>query len=146
LSYLRKKLADLTLSDFDLAWVWRSDWANDDEETVMPIPGKDVIAKGDALLWVRINGELADGTTIAGVALINSDPLELSIPSFFIEGRWMGFNLPPAPEFVLKERGPETFAHGLGRELRQVFPITIRTEIKAASTGRIIESVISYVR
>jgi len=143
MSFLRKKLADFALSDFDLAWVWRSDWANDDEETVLPVPGKDTIEDGDALLWVRINGELADGTPLSGIALVNTEPLELSIPSFLIEGRWMSVYLPPAPDFVLEKSGPEVFARGLGRDLTQVFPIRIRTEIKAKSTGRVIENVIS---
>ena len=141
---IEKPLADLTLADFDFARVWASDLANDDIETVYPVMGSDMIGTSDpASLWVRFSGMLADSTPIAGIATPRDAPPDLLLPSFLIEGKWHVLHLPPAPDFVLKDTGPDAFARALGRGLAQVFPIYLRADVKARSTDRQIEKVIA---
>jgi hypothetical protein len=140
----QKKFADLTLSDFDRAWCWASDLANDDIESVYPIAGKETIMAADGPLWVRFSGNLADGTPAPGIASAQCTPPDLLVPSFFIDDRWHTFYLPPAPEFVLDQRGPERFAEALHRSLYQVFSLRLCTEVKVESTGRIIEKIIDF--
>jgi hypothetical protein len=140
----QKKLADLTLTDFDLAWCWASDLANNDIESVFPIAEKDTITGIDGALWVRFAGRLADGTPAPGIASAQCTPPDLLVPSFFIEGRWHRLIVPPAPKFVLDQKGPERFADALHRSLGQVFPLRLHSEVKVKSTGRVIEKIIEF--
>ena len=140
----QKKLADLTLTDFDLAWCWASDLANNDIESVFPIAEKDTITGIDGALWVRFAGRLADGTPAPGIASAQCTPPDLLVPSFFIEGRWHRLIVPPAPKFVLDKEGPDRFAMTIHRSVHQVFPLGLRSEVKVESTGRVIEKIIEF--
>ena len=134
-----KTIGNLELTDFDQFPVWES--ALDlpdgcDDEMVRPVEGKDIIADGDSNLWVRVVGELADGTSIAGIAFAESPPPSLSNWSFFIESKWLVLYLPPAPDSVLEKDGPRAFAKSLERDLHQVFPIRVKSEVVFENTGQ----------
>ena len=132
---MTKPLNELELDDFDAVPIWATDLKHDDLETVLAMPGKTQIEDGESDLWVRFSGAIADGTSVRGIAMVETPPPRLLLWSFFIEGQWLTLHLPPAPEFVLARTGPDAFARTLSRHLREVFPIRIHTEVKAASTG-----------
>jgi hypothetical protein len=140
---MRKQLSELELADFDHAPVWIPDFANCDDETVMPVDGKAQIVDGDTSLWIRFVGRLADGTAISGIAMAEAEPGDLLAWSFFIEGEWLALHFPPAPEFVLRETGPHRLALSLGRPMPAVFPIRIQSEVPLASSGEPIRQVIT---
>ena len=134
-----KNIGDLELIDFDRSPIWES--ALDlpdgcDEEVVRPVKGKSVVADGDSNLWVRVVGKLADGTDIAGIAFAESPPPSLSNWSFFIEDKWLTLFLSPAPDFVLAQSGPKVFAGSLGRDLYEVFPIQLESQVTFENTGQ----------
>ncbi len=68
--------------------------------------------------------------------MAESPPPTLLAWSFFVGGEWLVLHLPPAPDFVLRDSGPEAFAHKLERRIDQVFPICITSEILAEETGQ----------
>jgi hypothetical protein len=141
-----KPLSALELSDFDEHLVWEAGGPDHcDDEQVSPVIGKQTVRDGESNLWVRFEGSLADGTIVRGIAMAEADPATLLLWSFFVEGQWRPLHLPPAPAFVLEHTGPEPFAQALGRRLECVFPIRMRTEVKAESTGAPITALIAPV-
>ena len=132
---MRKQLGEIELSDFDLAAVRASDIAGCDEETLEARPDLTAIPDNVFGLWVRFRGTLADGTEIAGIAIARTPPPDFVAHSFFIDGEWHSVHFAPAPDFVLAHDGPERFAQRLGRQISQVFPIEIHSDLATARTG-----------
>jgi hypothetical protein len=133
-----KSLDALELRDFDDVPIWRTTMG--DYETVEPMPGKRSVDAGDAELWVRVRGILADGTEYPGVAMAESSPPTLLLPSFLVGTEWITVTMPPAPAFVLEKDGPDPFARRLGRTLAQVFPVEIRSEVLSSESGQVLTS------
>jgi hypothetical protein len=134
-----KNIGDLELTDFEQFPIWESILDSPDgcdDELVRPVEDKNTIADGESCLWVRFTGKLSDGTQVAGIAFAESPPPSLSNWSFFIEGKWLALLLPPAPDFVLAKTGPEVFAKSLERDLSEVFPIRLKSEVVFENTGQ----------
>jgi hypothetical protein len=139
-----KSIHDLELADFDEHPIWDTlqfDVAGGVDATVVPIPGKRHIDGTERLPYVRARGYLADGTTVTGIANVFTNPPAFQCPDLFIEGRWLVLLLPPAPPFVLAEQGPAKFAASLSKNLDQVFPITLWSEVTVDVVGGPIRAV-----
>lgn len=135
---MEKSIGDLELSDFDLYPIWEhpvDEYGDLDCDCVKPAVGKYTVSDGDANVWVRFRGTLADGTFLTGVAYAEAPPPRLLLWTFTIGDISLVLHLPPAPDFVLADTGPEKFAKCLGRGMSDVFPIRIASEVCAASTG-----------
>ena len=141
-----KSIHDLVLEDFDACPVWDTvqfDVEGGVDSTVEPVQGKARIDGTERLPYVRVHGELADGTPLVGIANVFLDPPRLYNPSLLIGKSWQTFFLPPAPSFVLAQQGPEPFASLFGKPIEAVFPITLSSEVLIESTGMPIRTVFS---
>ena len=128
---MKKRLDELRLSDFDEASVW----ASDGNSGVVPRGDLNEIPDGTENVFVLVHGKLADTTPISGIARVSCPPPLLTVHVLFVDGQKHSLRIPPAPEDVLAEEGPEALARKLDRTPAQVFPMWIRAEVKAECTG-----------
>jgi hypothetical protein len=122
---MRKRFADLQLSDFDAIPVWRSA----DGDGVEPCEETDCVEDG-AAVWVRFHGKLSDATPVEGIAFAQSPPPSLMPRLMVIDGKRYDVDFS-----ALDEAQSANFAESLNRAITHVFPIYIRAELIAASTG-----------
>jgi hypothetical protein len=125
---VRKRFSELTLSDFDQAAIWTPV----EGELLEPRFGVEELCAEDASAWVRFNAKLADDTPVRGIARAHCTPATLTDHLFIVEDERLPLS------FSADGSEAEAFAAKLQRSVAHVFPIFIRAEIKAQSTGDVI--------
>ena len=143
---MRKKLEELELEDFDEFPLWVNLFGNNDEleGLVEPVVGHSELSRNlDFDVLCRTNIELRDGSVLKGIAMYYPESGKIGNFSMKNDEEWLTIMLPPAPDFVLKVDGPESFAKKLNKPFLQVFPVTITTELKETKTGNSARKVIN---
>jgi hypothetical protein len=122
--------SELTASKFRETPAWHvvGDPLLDDDPEVAPAPltSAGTISMGAKEVWCLVQARFADGTLLDGVALCRGDSPEGPLLwQFFGEGELISLFVPPAPDFVLEEDGPEAFARRFSRPVSAIFPLTV---------------------
>lgn len=116
--------------------------ANDAEQLVEPFDCKIEGINIEEDYWIRIKGELNDGSELLGSGQINFKEGEIFSISLLVNEEWEVLHLPPAPDFVLEESGPIPFASKLKKEINRVFPMKIKSDVSKV-TGKDIVKVLN---
>ena len=143
---IRKSIHEIEISDFDKYPVWKVlDYDTPDGIDILlsPMEGMNEIPIGIDV-YVRFQGVFNDKSTFVGFGMIDPYHKEILGRSLLINNEWQLVYLPPAPDFVLEKDGPEMFAKRIKKNLKDIFPMKIITDIKSKITGNKIENVFEY--
>jgi len=143
---MRKKLENLELEDFDTSPLWFDLFGDQDEleGLVESLDGVTQLSRNlEQHVWCRINVKLNDNSELKGIGMYFTDDGQLGNFSIKSGSNWMTLMLPPAPDFVLEKDGPIPFAQELNKNYKDVFPMTIETELTESSTGEKLKKIIN---
>lgn len=124
----RLKLSTLTYEDFEITNAWKvmMETINEDDVSLEPalVNSNGYISKKNEEVWCLCLAIFSNGLKYKATGMCRGDssegPLLWSI--------WNGLKdipliLPPAPPFILKFDGPESFSKEFGLDISKVFPI-----------------------
>jgi hypothetical protein len=131
-----------SLTDEDLVFwpAWRVTTVTDEGDQILapaPMNSYGEILKTVDQVWCRSVCRLSNGVELPALSLCigksNEGPINWSIT---VDSEELRLILPPAPDFVLREEGPEAFARKLSMDLSDVFPLTLEVLVKFEAMPR----------
>ena len=130
---MEKSIHDLELVDFDNFTIWiivDHNVGDGIDSLVEPIKEYTIDELNQHDYWVLIDCLMSDGTTFKGISLLKYYDNRLSNYSFYINNEWHSLFVKPAPDFVLEQDGPIPFCKRIKKDIKNVFPISISTDLK----------------
>lgn len=121
----KKRVSELTFSDFVVhpVWIWAED--NEDESLVISLDYSEILPEEYDDLFVACKFTLHDGTEIPGVLAVNMSNRQVYLLSFpKADGGFFDFPLQPQLKGLVTR---EQLATWLRKPLADIFPITYST-------------------